>query len=89
VGEPEAVAPLDHLVAGLQVRSPDEGRPCVDRGAGAIQAADDRPFTEPNPLLPLHRAVRLPQPEPRRAWFYIHLPRALQHRLSTASLEPR
>jgi hypothetical protein len=49
----------------LQARPPDGGRPCVDRGAGAVQAADDRPFTEPNPLLPLHRAVRLPQPEPR------------------------
>jgi hypothetical protein len=49
----------------LQARPPDGGRPCVDRGAGAVQAADDRPFTGPNPLLPLHRAVRLPQPEPR------------------------
>jgi hypothetical protein len=48
------------------VRPPDGGRPCMDReGAGAVQAADDRPFAEPNPLLSLHRVVRLPQPEPR------------------------
>jgi hypothetical protein len=53
---------------GVKARSPEGGRPCVDReGAGAIQATDDRPFTQPNPLLPLHRAVRLPRSELRRA----------------------
>jgi hypothetical protein len=36
-----------------------------------VQAADDCPFTEQNPLLPLHRAVRLPRSEPHRAWFCI------------------
>jgi hypothetical protein len=57
---------------GLQARPPDGERPCVDReGAGVVQVAGDRPFTEPNPLLPLHRAVRLPRSEPRRARFCI------------------
>jgi hypothetical protein len=41
VGGPEVAAPLDgHIAAGLQARPPDGERPCMDRGAGAVQVAD-------------------------------------------------
>jgi hypothetical protein len=44
----------------LQGRPPERGRPCVDReGAGAVQAADDRPFTEPSPQSPSSAPPRL------------------------------
>jgi hypothetical protein len=64
VEEPKVAAPLDcRVAAGLQAKLLDGGT--LVQGLQS-RSRPSRPFTEPNRLLPLHRAVRRLAGTPRR-----------------------